>query len=168
MEEKGIDNNLFQSILENIDPDLDDEQEIKSKAFDFIDLLVDGHFEDDFCQLLINSIKPNTDLRKVSRVLDILIWSTPDNGSKLDKLTSNWLISNDKLKIKVILFRKDWLPKDEHWPQERGHIKRVCPELNFIVDYYSNELNSWRKTGLRRIDELKEIIKTAGSTVYIA
>ncbi|GGG03075.1 hypothetical protein [Pontibacter amylolyticus] len=160
---KSIDENLFRSILEHIDPELDDDKEIKGRAFDLIDILVENHYDDDFCQLIINSIKPGTDLRKVARILDILIWSTPDNGTKLDRLTSNWLNSGDKLKVKTLLFRKDWLPSEDSWSKENIVIKEHFPELIELADFYSEEIELFNKTGLRRINKLKELIKTAGN-----
>ncbi|MEQ8478536.1 hypothetical protein [Fulvivirga sp.] len=154
------------SIFENIDPDASHQDEIKDKAFDLIDEFVAQHFEEDFCELLISKIEPKTDLRKVARTLDILVWSTPDNGKRLDKLTRNWLNSNDGNKIRAILFRKDWLPTHD-WEELSKNIIYKDTTLKPLIDYYTRELDYWRRTGLRNLGLLEEAIKASMPNSFI-
>jgi hypothetical protein len=154
-------NSLFNSILDNIYPDNKRSEIINQKAFDQIDVFVNLHFKDDFCQMIINSIGPETDLRKVAIMLDILVWSTPDNGTKLDKLTKGWLESGDLNKVKCLLYRHEWLPTNIEWKTCASDIIKFDYNLKKLVDYYTEEVEYSKKTGLRRTELLVELIKNS-------
>ena len=151
---------LIKTIFAHIDPDASHQDEINDKAFDLIDEFVSRYFEEDFCELLIANIKTKTDLIKVARTLDILVWSTPDNGKRVDALTGHWLNSNDGNKIRAILFRKDWLPNSD-WQELSKHLAHQETTLKPIIDYYTNELDYWKQSGLRNLELLEEAVKAS-------
>jgi len=164
---KRIDENLFQSILDNLNPENRDLEMIESLAFDKIDILVEKYFNENLSQLIINSIKPKTDLRKVALIFEVLVWSTPDNGEKIDLETENWLDSNNLNKIKCMMYRHDWLPPNQNWEKISKKIIILERELKSLVEYYTDEMLHWKKTGGRRTELLKKIIKTTANTKNI-
>lgn len=155
-----IDSTLLSEILEDIRPENKKADVIGHLVFEKVDVLVKNHFEGDFCQLLLDSIEMSTDLRKIAIVLDMLIWVTPDNGTKLDRLTSDWLESGDLTKIKCILFRHEWLPEDEKWKKKSESILKADKSLSDLVQYYNEEVEYNKNTGLRRIGRLRRLINS--------
>ncbi len=153
-----IDSILLSEILEDIKPNNGELDIIGQNAFEKVDVLVKHHFEEDFCQLLVDSIEPNTDLRKIAIILDILVWSTPDNGTKLNTLTFGWLESGDLTKIKCILFRHEWLPANETWESNSERILQADDNLKDLVEYYSEEVEYSKNSGMRRIKKLQGLI----------
>lgn len=153
------DKELLKTILDGIQYKASGETDITIQAFDETDIFVDCYFDDDFAQIIINSIGPDTDLRKVARLLDILVWSTPDNGTKLDSLIENWIESNDKTKIEIILLREDNFPRYDRYENitvlER--VKQEFPEFIELCNYHIEEFNYQKETGLRRMDILYKL-----------
>ncbi|MBW8244315.1 hypothetical protein K1F50_16010 [Muricauda oceani] len=155
-----IDSTLLWEILEDIRPENKEADVIGQITFEKVDVLVKNHFERDFCQLLLDSIEVSTDLRKIAIILDILTWSTPDNGTKLDRLTSDWLESGDLTKIKCILFRHEWLPENEEWKKKSESIIKADESLIDLVQYYNEEVEYFKNTGIRRIEKLRRLINS--------
>lgn len=123
------DKELILEICNNLYPEADESKAISQKAFDLIDTFVKRYFDIDFAQLLIDSLPVQNDFRKTALILDILVWSTPDNGEKMDKLTSDWLYSGDIRKVKSILFLEDWLPSFGTWLEVKANLNEHFPEL---------------------------------------
>ena len=149
---------LVDSILEHIHPDKSESERIDDTAFDKTENFVQSYFKTDYATLIYNSVESNFDLRKAAILLDILIWSTPDNGTKLDQLTHNWISSEDQKKVKLMLYRFEWLPDSQTWPQISEEIILKFPNLKMLVNYYSMELES-SKSGYRNIEKLEQIIR---------
>lgn len=154
------DKELILEICNNLYPEADESKAISQKAFDLIDIFVKRYFDIDFAQLLIDSLPVQNDIRKTALILDILVWSTPDNGEKMDKLTSDWLYSGDVRKVKSILFREDWLPSFGDWLEVKANLNKHFPELVNLIDYHDREIQYWQVTGKRNMDQLRTILKT--------
>ncbi|CAM1341637.1 hypothetical protein [Tenacibaculum amylolyticum] len=157
---KRIEKMLFQSILDNLYPENEPLEMIGDLAFDNIDILVNKYFDDNFSQLIINSIEPQTDLRKIALIFEVLVWSTPDNGEKMDSDTKNWLESKDLTKIKCMLFRHDWLPLNQNWEKLSKEIILMNSKLKNLIEYYTDELLYWEKNQGRRTELLINIVNT--------
>jgi hypothetical protein len=136
------------------------EIDITDHAFGQIDLFVNRYFDSDFCEVIINSLEDNTDLRKIARMLDVLIWSTPDNGTKLDRLIHDWIISDDKRKVQMILFREDDFPR--RTPVENKEVlsmvKIKFPDLSGLCDYHINELEYRNENKRRQMDKFYALV----------
>lgn len=144
---------LLNAILDQLIYQEDGSIKINQEAFDLIDVFVERYFNTDFAQVIINSLKPDTDLRKTARILDILIWSTPDNGVKLRRLISNWIRSGDKTKVEIILKREDEFP-GENIEKNKGVLEKVkmqFPCFKNLCDYHISEFEYWSKTNNRRM-----------------
>lgn len=153
-----IDSLLFKSIMDDLHPEKEMSKMIGAIAFEKIGILSEKYFNINFCQLIINSIESEFEVRKVALIFDVMVWSTPDNGKKLDFLTKNWVGSEDLIKIKSMIFRYEWLPINLDWKKLSRQIIKQDNRLADLVKYYEEELNYWNTTGLRRTELLKEKI----------
>jgi len=152
--------NLLEKVCRNIYFNNKNELIFEDVVFDYANEFSRKNFNDNFIEAILNSINEKTELYKIARFLDILIWETPDNGKKLNYLTKNWIESADKTKILLTLFRQDDFPKGtEIENAESLHkVKQKYPELKKLCEYHIQEFKYWKKTGKRNIAELNNII----------
>lgn len=146
----------IEKICSFIHPDESELGELQSEVFGYVDEFVLKHFDEDFCEVLFCALPEKIDLRKIGRLLDILIWSTPDNGTKLHELTKDWIRSDNPLKIEIQLSRMEWLPDSNDWYVQSSKIKAYFPKLQSLCAFYDEELIRWTTNGSRQILQLKQ------------
>lgn len=129
------------------------------QGFDQTDIFVDRYFNEDFAEIIYNSITKDTDLSKVATLFDVLVWSTPDNGTRLEELVHNWITSDNKTKVQIILLRQDWFPRQDREENIKvlEKVKLKFPDLAELCNYHLEEFDYQKKTGLRRIELLFKI-----------
>src|SRR4051812_28835395 len=98
------DEELINQIFEHLHPDKPESEQITDEAFDLIDVFVDKYPNEDLAELVYNSTINSNEIWKISCVLDIMIWSTMDNGEKLLETTSSWIQGTNKRKLELALY----------------------------------------------------------------
>ena len=151
---------LLKDILDSILYEENGGTDITQEDFDLTDIFVDRYFKIDFTQVIIDSLQSNSDLRKVGTLLDILIWSTPDNGTKLDSLIHDWITSNDKTKIEILLLREEWFPRTDRDENTKvlESVKQKFPEFTDLCKYYIDEFDYDAKHHMRRMDIFYKLV----------
>ncbi|HEX8015737.1 MAG TPA: hypothetical protein VF465_10935 [Flavobacterium sp.] len=138
---------LIETILDGIYYEITDELRANEKGFNQADIFVDLYFKENFAEIIFNSLKNDTDLAKIAALLDILVWSTPDNGTKLEKLIYDWIISDNKIKVQIILLRQDSFPRSERVENIKvlENVKQIFPELTELCNYHIDEFDYQKK-----------------------
>ena len=155
------DTELIENILHEIYYENSGELRADQNGFDQCDIFVNLYFNENFPEIIYNSLKKETDLAKISSLLDILVWSTPDNGKKLEELISNWITSKDKIKVEIILLRQDWFPRQNREENIKvlENVKQKFPEFVELCNYHIDEFDYQRENGLRRMKPLYLLIE---------
>lgn len=76
--------------------------QFEDRIFDLVDELL-GKYEDTDYPNLILDASPDTEVHKIGCLFDILLWSTRDEGARIQLCRNVWLEQSDERKIAVAL-----------------------------------------------------------------
>ncbi len=122
---------LLDRIFADIYPEKSEVEELGESVFDLTDEFIKKHERENIAEVIYISSLNEKNILKISRLFDVLIWSTEDNGSELLKTTHEWMKGNNKRKIQIVLNMKDVFPISDanELKQELERIMELFPDL---------------------------------------
>lgn len=126
--------------LAHIYPEKDEPDQFDDVVFDLAEQLAEltGN------KHIASTVYENSDknVQKLSILFDILIWSTPDNGTELLRETREWFLQNDPDKLELVLHITNVYPYQPFDELEKRllEIRTDFPSLKDRCEYWLSNL----------------------------
>ncbi|WP_444996283.1 hypothetical protein [Aliikangiella sp. IMCC44359] len=114
------------------------------KSFDLVDRLIEVFGEEELSERIFNETPKNVPFEVIADILNIAIWNTSDNGSRIQNTAENWLRERKDSRKMLIALSLEILPFGNR-AEAKEILKDLPDELRAVDPFVTRMLDAWEK-----------------------